>query len=177
MNRGGHPRRDGRVSGDANFDAGVGEEDPWMLTADHGIYFSADGHRREEALLNISHKKRRLEPSLLDDRLAAWIPVPEDSLDVPAGLDEESQPVPSAGDKRKRYDSSVFIFPFFWDLRADADIPGRTDGPVETDEAILHGRIAVARWDRGPRRARLGLHAVCGSLHAWLLRGWPRAFV
>ncbi|KAK6980525.1 hypothetical protein R3P38DRAFT_3235631 [Favolaschia claudopus] len=54
--------------------------DNFAVTADRGIYISIDGRRRNEELLNISHKKRRLEPRNLNDNLAEWIPIPEDNF-------------------------------------------------------------------------------------------------
>lgn len=101
MNPGGRPRTQPSI----DFDVGIGDEEPTVVTADRGVYFSAGGRRREE-LLNVAHKKRRLLPSQLDDPLAQWLPVPEDSVEVENDL-EELAPLPSAGNKRKRYDSLV----------------------------------------------------------------------
>ncbi|KAJ7165262.1 hypothetical protein C8R46DRAFT_1220395 [Mycena filopes] len=58
--------------------------------------------------MNITHKKRRLEPTELDDRLATWIPVPEDCVDT-TGEDavEEDDASGATGKKRKRYDGSI----------------------------------------------------------------------
>ncbi|KAJ6495718.1 hypothetical protein C8R47DRAFT_974024 [Mycena vitilis] len=72
------------------------------VTGDRGIYLSADGNRRNEELLNQSHKKRRLKvkPSSLHDSLAQWIPVDNDA----DGETELLDSVSSA--KRKRYTSS-----------------------------------------------------------------------
>ncbi|KAK7028695.1 CxC2 domain-containing protein [Favolaschia claudopus] len=73
-------------------------------TADRGIYLSYDGERRKEELLNISHKKRRLDPSSLEDRLAHWIPIPDDNFD------EEEVRAPQSDNtlgKRKTYLSTT----------------------------------------------------------------------
>ncbi|KAK6975118.1 CxC2 domain-containing protein [Favolaschia claudopus] len=74
----------------------------FTVVGDRGIYLSSDGHRREEELLNISHKKRRLEPSSLDDQLALWIPVPDGNFDE----DEARAPPPTTLGKRKQYVST-----------------------------------------------------------------------
>ncbi|KAK7043451.1 CxC2 domain-containing protein, partial [Favolaschia claudopus] len=68
--------------------------------ADRGIYLSYDGERRKEELLNVSHKKRRLDPSSLEDQLAHWIPVPDDNFD-----EEEARAPQSDSNlgKRKTY--------------------------------------------------------------------------
>ncbi|KAJ7832602.1 hypothetical protein B0H13DRAFT_1914961 [Mycena leptocephala] len=50
------------------------------LAADRGVYFSNDGRRRNVKLLNVAHKKRRINLSALDNALAEWIPVPEDGF-------------------------------------------------------------------------------------------------
>ncbi|KAK6992838.1 CxC2 domain-containing protein [Favolaschia claudopus] len=77
----------------------------YTLTGDRGIYISTDGRRREEEFLNITHKKRRLEPSSLDDQLAQWIPTPDDDFNE----DDARAPLPqneSILGKRKRYVST-----------------------------------------------------------------------
>ncbi|KAK7012748.1 CxC2 domain-containing protein [Favolaschia claudopus] len=93
---------------DIEEDTNVGD---LAVTADKGVYVSSDGHRREEELLNISHKKRRLNPSKLNDRLAEWIPVPEDNFAQDEaegrGPEEEFQEENvSQHGKRKEYTSS-----------------------------------------------------------------------
>ncbi|KAJ7870131.1 hypothetical protein B0H13DRAFT_1634924 [Mycena leptocephala] len=76
------------------------------LTADKGVYFSADGLRRQEELLNVAHKQRRVQPSELADLYGQWIPLPEDG----DGADNGVNPVDSVssvpGNKRKEYASS-----------------------------------------------------------------------
>ncbi|KAJ7165383.1 hypothetical protein C8R46DRAFT_1220512 [Mycena filopes] len=106
MNRGGRPRADAVES---TYDVSFQEDQvDTTLTADRGIYFSADGRRRQEELLNIAHKKRRLEPTELDDRLASWIPVPEDTVDTTAGETNDAPDDNTAtGEKRKQYSSSL----------------------------------------------------------------------
>ncbi|KAJ6459360.1 hypothetical protein C8R47DRAFT_1226636 [Mycena vitilis] len=100
MNRGGRPRVD---AVERNFDAGFADEDEDTVTADRGVYFSADGRRRQDVLLNVAVKKRRLDPAGLKDGLASWIPVPEDEVDTNA---EDAEASAISGDKRKRYASS-----------------------------------------------------------------------
>ncbi|KAJ7741465.1 hypothetical protein DFH07DRAFT_870169 [Mycena maculata] len=83
-------------------------------SADRGIYISADGQRRQEELLNVSHKKRRLEPQQLDDTYGEWVPVPEEGYEVTDDLDSQSNPFNNVGPmpesprlrKRKDYASS-----------------------------------------------------------------------
>ncbi|KAJ7430144.1 hypothetical protein B0H11DRAFT_2166577 [Mycena galericulata] len=99
-NRGGRPRV--RPTDNDFAAAGFGDGEETVVTADRGVYFSLDGRRRQDELLNVSHKKRCVNPNALDDRLAQWIPIPDDDL---ASTDEEP-PISSAGDKRKRYESS-----------------------------------------------------------------------
>ncbi|KAK6988081.1 CxC2 domain-containing protein [Favolaschia claudopus] len=76
----------------------------FTVIGDRGIYLSLDGYRREEELLNVSHKKRRLEPSNLDDQLALWIPVPDEDFN-----EDEARAPPSESatlGKRKQYVST-----------------------------------------------------------------------
>ncbi|KAJ7711055.1 hypothetical protein B0H16DRAFT_1745452 [Mycena metata] len=83
------------------------------VAADRGVEFSADGRRRQEFLLNVTHKKHRLEPTQLDDRLAFWIPVPEDQVDTGDGgeagqdADDSDSENGVVGEKRKRYNGSI----------------------------------------------------------------------
>ncbi|KAF7358760.1 CxC2 domain-containing protein [Mycena sanguinolenta] len=86
------------------------------LSADVGVYFSATGDRQEE-LLNIAHKKRRLMPKQLADTLAEWTPVDLDAHEwdtdeladavdgTMADIDTDSGSVPVLG-KRKVYEST-----------------------------------------------------------------------
>ncbi|KAK7019612.1 CxC2 domain-containing protein, partial [Favolaschia claudopus] len=76
----------------------------FTVSGDRGIYLSSDGQRRQEELLNLSHKKRRIEPSNLEDSLAQWIPIPDDNFD-----EEEARAplaVPTVLGKRKEYTST-----------------------------------------------------------------------
>jgi hypothetical protein len=81
------------------------------FVADRGIYVSADGERQQEELLNVSHKKRKLVPSALDDVLASWTPVPDNEFteDEPTPsvyAEAEPQGLTVLG-KRKEYVSTV----------------------------------------------------------------------
>ncbi|KAK6985142.1 CxC2 domain-containing protein [Favolaschia claudopus] len=73
-------------------------------TADRGIYLSYDGERRQEELLNVAHKKRRLDPSSLNDQLAHWIPIPEDDFNEGEAL--ALLPESTVLGKRKTYIST-----------------------------------------------------------------------
>ncbi|KAF7342705.1 CxC2 domain-containing protein [Mycena sanguinolenta] len=80
------------------------------LVADSGIYFSQDGRRRNEELLNVAHKKQKLTPTRLDDALAVWIPVPVDEEDLAGNDIDNTPPSDDAGTvlgKRKTYESST----------------------------------------------------------------------
>ncbi|KAJ7666200.1 hypothetical protein DFH06DRAFT_1127328 [Mycena polygramma] len=78
------------------------------LTADRGVYFSSDGRRREEQLLNVAHKKRRVMGTERVDDYGEWIPVPEEGF---ADGEAEAQVIDAVssvpGRKRKQYASSV----------------------------------------------------------------------
>jgi hypothetical protein len=81
------------------------------LAADRGIYFSSDGLRRNTELLNVTHKKRRLNPTELQDELADWIPVPDKDF-TEDGARNPPRPDTSGGTstilgKRKEYISTV----------------------------------------------------------------------
>ncbi|KAJ7669894.1 hypothetical protein DFH06DRAFT_1125303 [Mycena polygramma] len=91
---------------------------PQTVAADRGVYFSVDGLRRNEELLNISHKKRRLNPTQLDDALAEWVPVPDDDFseegarlrpEVPTVPTVDSQATVTVLGKRKEYISTVRV--------------------------------------------------------------------
>ncbi|KAJ7093757.1 hypothetical protein C8R44DRAFT_890661 [Mycena epipterygia] len=63
----------------AKVDVDVGDNatgESTTVSADRGVYYSADGYRRQEELLNVTHKKRRVQPSELDDSYGEWIPAP-----------------------------------------------------------------------------------------------------
>ncbi|KAJ7837463.1 hypothetical protein B0H13DRAFT_1912461 [Mycena leptocephala] len=76
-----------------DIDVGGDDFQPTSVTSDRGIYFSSDGRRREEELLNVTHKKRRVQPSKLNDSYGEWIPIPDDSLDDEESRDSESNPI------------------------------------------------------------------------------------
>jgi hypothetical protein len=106
MNKGGRRRAD---YVERDYDAGFADDADTSVTADRGVYFSADGRRRHEELLNVAHKKRRLKPQNLNDPLGAWIPVPEDQVDTTAENDDSETTDPVGGNKRKRYEGSVSL--------------------------------------------------------------------
>ncbi|KAJ7234341.1 hypothetical protein C8J57DRAFT_1531743 [Mycena rebaudengoi] len=105
-NRGGRPRRD---SSPIDFSVEDDVPDSMEVVADHGVYFSADGRRRDEEMLNVSHKKRRVKPSDLDDSFGLWTPVPDDDFQSEVVVEEIPVPVieqDSVLGKRKHYASS-----------------------------------------------------------------------
>lgn len=82
------------------------------VIGDRGIFISNDGERRTERLENITHKKRRfrLNPDALDDVLANWVPLAEDSVELEdtSKMDSVSGGVVNPDSrKRKSYKSSV----------------------------------------------------------------------
>ncbi|KAJ7675296.1 hypothetical protein B0H17DRAFT_1207804 [Mycena rosella] len=96
------------------FDVAVSEPDGFGAptpSADRGVYFSADGRRRQEELLNIRHKKRRVQPSELADSYGEWIPVPRDEEEEGEDIewrDSEENPMNAVGSttlKRKGHAS------------------------------------------------------------------------
>jgi hypothetical protein len=90
-------------------DASVGFDsaDPLAdVTADRAVYISNDGLRHVDQLLNIGHKKRRLKPDKLDDRLADWVPVDDTDVCLDPEMISNIDMVSGTG-KRKRYESSV----------------------------------------------------------------------
>ncbi|KAJ7735174.1 hypothetical protein B0H16DRAFT_1731438 [Mycena metata] len=98
----------------AAFDIEVGGEweEETALVADRGVYFSADGLQRQEELLNVVHKKRRVQPTELEDLYAEWIPVPDEGYEDTDSRDSESNPINAvdatpSSNKRKLYASSV----------------------------------------------------------------------
>ncbi|KAJ6462537.1 hypothetical protein C8R45DRAFT_1064445 [Mycena sanguinolenta] len=94
---------------DIDIDEDLGDGD-FTLVGDRGIYLSTDGERRHEELLNTARKKRRLQPSALNDDLATWIPVPdvdftEDGARAPLETVAEDDTGRILG-KRKQYTST-----------------------------------------------------------------------
>ncbi|KAK6996601.1 CxC2 domain-containing protein [Favolaschia claudopus] len=71
-------------------------------TRDTRISASLDGRRIVRESTHTPVKRRRLEPSQLEDPLAAWVPLRNEEGIAAAGADEDAE----TGDKRKRYESS-----------------------------------------------------------------------
>ncbi|KAJ7840769.1 hypothetical protein B0H13DRAFT_2366052 [Mycena leptocephala] len=91
-----------------DVDIGFGNKNLSRLVADEGVYISTDGNRRADELLNMTHKKRRLNPKHLHDRFAQWIPV-DDTNDFESDLADQISAVPdnlTSSAKRKAYTSS-----------------------------------------------------------------------
>jgi hypothetical protein len=99
-----------------DVDIGFGDDNCSQVVADHGVYISTDGNRRAEELMNVTHKKRRLNPKHLQDVFAQWIPV-DDQLDFESDIADQVSGVPdnlTSSAKRKAYTSSVcLIFVLF----------------------------------------------------------------
>ncbi|KAJ7493142.1 hypothetical protein B0H11DRAFT_1911569 [Mycena galericulata] len=99
---------------DADYGDRSYEQTEATLTADLSVYLSSNGRRRLDELLNVGHKKRRVQPSDLDDSYAQWIPVPDDGYDDMVDRDSDSNPLNAVGStpaipgtkKRKEYASS-----------------------------------------------------------------------
>ncbi|KAJ7036232.1 hypothetical protein C8F04DRAFT_1258078 [Mycena alexandri] len=87
---------------------GFGDEDQAQVGADRAVHISTDGNRRAEELINVTHKKRRLNPKHLNDVLARWIPA-ENEDDLDPDLADQISAVPDnlgSSAKRKFYTSS-----------------------------------------------------------------------
>ncbi|KAJ6602497.1 hypothetical protein DFH09DRAFT_1301519 [Mycena vulgaris] len=94
-------------------DASVDYETDWRdLTMDRAIYPAADGRSATHQAVNISVKKRRVDPSELPDEYRDWEPVPDtgDSFGAGEGDDDDDtnnvigeDEDPITGEKRKRY--------------------------------------------------------------------------
>ncbi|KAJ7780810.1 hypothetical protein DFH07DRAFT_950031 [Mycena maculata] len=93
-----------------DYDLAVGydddDDDEVVATYDRGVYFSSDGRRRQEEMLNVSHKKRRVQPKDLTDSYAEWIPVPSGAYEDIVERDSQSNPINRVGTKRREYASS-----------------------------------------------------------------------
>lgn len=74
---------------------------------DRGFYLSNDGLRAYQSSHNIGPKRRRVCPSDLVDTFGEWIPLPGEAQEE---LFEDPSADADAGDKRKRYLSSVSNF-------------------------------------------------------------------
>ncbi|KAJ7688489.1 hypothetical protein B0H16DRAFT_1753102 [Mycena metata] len=86
---------------------GFGDEDQTQVGTDRGVDILMDGNRRAEELLNITHKKRRLNPKHLNNVLAHWIPAEDEDLET--DLADQIPAVPddlTSSAKRKFYTSS-----------------------------------------------------------------------
>jgi hypothetical protein len=103
--RGGRGRRIAGSQSRPRICVGTQEEDDTDFLADRGYYISDNSTRRNEELLDIPHKKRRVDRHELDDPLASWDPMPTgDGEDL---NDMENDTGPTLLGKRKNYESSV----------------------------------------------------------------------
>ncbi|KAJ7771164.1 hypothetical protein B0H14DRAFT_3509188 [Mycena olivaceomarginata] len=86
MRRAGHRGRGGRghtaASARSDVSSAVDFLEDTTLSADIGVYYSGTLRQRREELLNVTHKKRRLQPTELEDSLAEWIPVEADLVEL-----------------------------------------------------------------------------------------------
>ncbi|KAK7000623.1 CxC2 domain-containing protein [Favolaschia claudopus] len=93
--------------------------DEFTRIGDRGIYLSGTGRQRVEEMLDVTHKKRRMDPSHLDDQLAQWVPIPDNNFS------EEDAHTTSATSsvlgKRKEYTSTEWN-DSFWVPRTLAEI-------------------------------------------------------
>lgn len=99
----------GRRAERSFFDTGFGDDagEESTLTADLGIYLSFDGRRKEEEMLNVGHKKRRIvDPTNPEDSYGEWIPVPDQDCNMEDMVLDDVASVPDSR-KRKEYASSV----------------------------------------------------------------------
>jgi hypothetical protein len=93
------------------IDANVGFDgaDPFAdVTADRAVYISNDGLRQDDHLLNVGHKRPKLKPSKLNDRLANWVPMDDTGIDDDPNVLDDMDKISGTG-KRKRYESSVRV--------------------------------------------------------------------
>lgn len=102
-------RRRGRPSNRVDIDHSGGSQHSSSKTvvANRGVYISANVHglNRTDGLTNIVFKKPRVEPTDLNDDLAAWVPVPEGDFYSEAA--EGQVEAETSGSKRKQYISTV----------------------------------------------------------------------
>jgi hypothetical protein len=112
-----------------------------QLVADRGIYVAADGLSRQEELLNVGMKKKRVLPSELQDPLGEWLPVPEYGDDEG---NEATSSEPAALGKRKEYASTVSGWEVL-DIARPSDsclvvFTARPGFPVATSQGNVFGR-------------------------------------
>ncbi|KAF7351692.1 CxC2 domain-containing protein [Mycena sanguinolenta] len=93
-----------------SFDCSIQyETHPGDISRDTNFYVSSDGKRVVQQALNVAVKKRRILPSDLDDAYSSWVPLSEGAWDgdgVEVGGEAEDSSTSTAGEKRKRYESS-----------------------------------------------------------------------
>ncbi|KAJ7673622.1 hypothetical protein B0H17DRAFT_1208314 [Mycena rosella] len=70
----------GRLAQKDLVDFAIDESHDDSLIADREIYFSSDGKHRQEERLNVTHKKRCVAPTDLEDSWGEWVPVPDEGF-------------------------------------------------------------------------------------------------
>ncbi|KAJ7115521.1 hypothetical protein C8R43DRAFT_1138146 [Mycena crocata] len=139
VNRGGRGRTTTSQHATLYVDTNDDTEDV-TLSADRGVYFSSDMARRKEELMNIAHKKRRLESTDADE-LAEWSPVEVPEVGLTPGdpvATESSDSTPVVLGKRKTYDSSTDPMRLWRPLaQFFLDELTRHDGPGDRDASAL----------------------------------------
>ncbi|KAJ7333272.1 hypothetical protein DFH08DRAFT_939910 [Mycena albidolilacea] len=91
---------DRRPTPDAQYESTRSPSRQDDLVADRRVYV-ADGLTQRDELLNVAHKKRRMDPTDLQDSLAAWVLV----LDTEEATEWQDETIPALG-KRKQYAST-----------------------------------------------------------------------
>ncbi|KAJ7708492.1 hypothetical protein B0H14DRAFT_2646627 [Mycena olivaceomarginata] len=144
------------------------------LTADVGVYFSATLGKRREELLNVSHKKRKLQLQELDDTLAEWKLVNPDvhdwdhTPDAAADLASESSApaTPTVLGKHKTYESSMDQMGL-WQPKADFFLDGLATMVWRTTTALIwavpYVHVAMRRADNTSNAVRLFKCHACGE--------------
>ncbi|KAJ7793449.1 hypothetical protein B0H14DRAFT_2622840 [Mycena olivaceomarginata] len=163
VNRGGRGRKVVAKRSTTLF-IGTDENDQdTTLTADRGVYFSADGRRRKEELMNVAHKKRRVNPTELDDSLAVWTPVAleeEQFITDASTAETDNSAATTIPGKRKTYESSRPFAETFLDEIMAHDALGDNDAPQFNCALCKCAYIAGAH---GPDRVRLFKCNDCGE--------------
>ncbi|KAJ7088008.1 hypothetical protein B0H15DRAFT_949821 [Mycena belliarum] len=177
----GRTRRKGLVDVDDD-DFLLGGND---FAADKGVYLSGDGRRQAHEQQNVSHKKRRLEPSDLRDTLAEWIPVPDDDFSEEGlrpleedGGEDGTEPESVLG-KRKEYQSTTNPMSLFRPLMGfflDEMLRHEGLGDALDEQMCAHcrrdlgGAVAVGEAARIFKCAECGeflqCEACCLTMHA-----------